>query len=94
MNVVELADNEVSLPAEIIAKDLGLEPVSVLDRMRSGQLTVVCEQGLDEDAGRLRLTFFHQDRRVRLVLDCEGRVIERSAARLRRRSRNHQRPAL
>jgi len=36
-----------------------------------------CERG-DEDAGRYRLTFFHKNRRLRLVIDEEGNAIQGS----------------
>jgi hypothetical protein len=46
--------------------------------MRKGEITSVCEHGVNEDAGRYRLTFFHKSRRFRLVVDGTGTDIQRS----------------
>jgi hypothetical protein len=46
--------------------------------MREGKITVLCERGFDEDAGRYRLTFFYENRRFRLVVDEEGNAVQRS----------------
>jgi hypothetical protein len=48
--------------------------------MRKGTLTSLCERGLDRDAGKFRLTFFHGRRRLRLIVDAAGNVIERAVA--------------
>lgn len=87
MNTVEIAGSAVSVDAALIAKDLGLEPGHVLEATRAGRLTAVCEQGIEQDAGRVRVTFYHENRRLRLIIDETGRVLERSAARLRQRRR-------
>jgi hypothetical protein len=81
-----MADGAVNVEASLIASDLGLDPSHVLESLRTGRLTATCERGVDDDAGRFRLTFFHGNRRLRLVVDEEGRVLERSAARLHRRA--------
>ncbi len=46
--------------------------------MRKGEITSLCERGINEDEGRHRLTFFHKSRRFRLVVDGTGTVIRRS----------------
>jgi len=46
--------------------------------MRKGEITSLCERGMNEDAGRYRLTFFHKSRRFRLIVDRSGTVIRRS----------------
>src|SRR6266581_6227091 len=46
--------------------------------MRKGEITSLCERGVNEDAGRYRLTFFHKSRLFRLVVDGTGTVIQRS----------------
>ena len=46
--------------------------------MREGKITVLCERGVDKDAGRYRMMFFHENRRFRLVVNEEGNVIQRS----------------
>ncbi len=83
VDLTALAEGTVSLEAAVIAGDLGLEPEQVLEQLRTGQLAARCEQGIGEDAGRLRLTFLHEDRRLWLIVDRAGRILERSTARRR-----------
>jgi hypothetical protein len=45
--------------------------------MRQRRITSICERGENEDAGRYRLTFFYAQRRLRLVLDEAGTIVER-----------------
>jgi hypothetical protein len=84
-NSVEFEEAAVSVDAALIAEDLGLEPAGLIEALRAGRVTAVCEQGIAQDAGRFRLTFYHRDRRLRLIIDPTGQVLERAAARLRRR---------
>jgi hypothetical protein len=46
--------------------------------MREGKITSLCERGVDEDAGRYRLTFFFEHRRLHLIVDEGGNIIQRS----------------
>ena len=46
--------------------------------MREGRITSRFERGEGADAGRFRVTFFHGRRRVRLTLDGDGSVLQRS----------------
>lgn len=86
MSAVDVVDNALSVDATLIAGDLGIDPDEVIEATRTGRLTAVCERGIEQDAGRLRVTFYHADRRLCLVIDDHsGRVLERSATRLRRR---------
>lgn len=78
MSGVKFEDGAFSVDAALIADGLGLEPALVQARMREGKITSLCERGNGEDAGRFRLTFFHARRRLRLVIDEAGNVIERS----------------
>ena len=79
MHKVEIqGDGTIQIDASIIGQDLGLEPVEVRRLMHEGKLTSSCERGVDEDAGRFRLTFFHENRRLRLITDNTGRIIRRS----------------
>jgi hypothetical protein len=48
--------------------------------MREGKVTSLCERGVGEDAGRYRLTFFHENRVLRIVVDEDGNVLEQSTA--------------
>jgi hypothetical protein len=76
---VKIDGGTVEIDASIVGAGLGLEPQEVLSLMRAQAITGVCEQGIDDDAGRYRLTFFHKGRRLRLIVDDSGRVVRRSA---------------
>ncbi|MGA8698561.1 MAG: DUF6522 family protein [Xanthobacteraceae bacterium] len=79
MAIVEFEEGALRIDAAVIGRGLNVEPSLVQVRMREGKITVLCERGIDEDAGRYRLTFFHENRRFRLVVDDEGNAIQRSA---------------
>ena len=78
MHEVEIQNGVIQVDASIVGQSLGLEPLQVQNLMRGGKLTSSCERGVDEDAGRYRLTFFHEGRRLRLITDNDGRIIRRS----------------
>ena len=75
---ITIDDGAVEIDASIVGAGLGLEPQEVLGLMRANAITSVCEHGVDDDAGRYRLTFFHKGRRLRLIIDDCGRVVRRS----------------
>ncbi len=77
MNAVVFADGEFSVDAAEIAEGLRIHPTQVLAGMRQRRITSLCERGIDEDAGRYRLTFFYARRRFRLVVDEAGTIIDR-----------------
>jgi hypothetical protein len=79
MTKIEIQDHAVHIEASIVAQGLQLEPSLVHAMMRNGEITGLCERGVDEDAGRYRLTFFHKKRHFRLVVDETGTVIQRSS---------------
>lgn len=70
---------QVEIPLEWVAHLLGLPPEGAQAALRSGALTSVLEKGEGRDAGRMRLTFFHGTRRARIILDADGRPVQRSA---------------
>lgn len=76
---VTIGDEAITVDAAEIAKGLGVEACAVPGLMRQGEITGLCERGLDTDAGRHRLTFFYKSRRLRLIVDDEGRIVSRSA---------------
>jgi hypothetical protein len=75
---IEFDDRTIHIDASILALDLGIAVSTVQGLMRSGEITSLCERGVDSDAGRHRLTFFHQNRRLRLIVDDAGNIIQRS----------------
>jgi hypothetical protein len=76
---IDISDEAFVVDAALIGELLRLPPSRVRDLMRSGQITSACERGLDEHAGEFRLTFFHGNRRARISMDLEGRVLRKSA---------------
>jgi hypothetical protein len=78
MALVNFEDGAFSIDAAVIGRGIDVEPSLVQAQMRKGKITVLCERGFDEDAGRYRLTFFYENRRFRLVVDEAGNVVQRS----------------
>ena len=78
MAVVEFEQGTLSIDATVIGRGLNVEPSLVQGQMREGKITVLCERGFNEDAGRHRLTFFYKNRRFRLIVDEEGNAVQRS----------------
>ncbi len=78
MAVVEFEQGTLSIDATVIGRGLNVEPSLVQGQMREGKITVLCERGDNEDAGRHRLTFFYKNRRFRLIVDEEGNAVQRS----------------
>lgn len=76
---VEIADGEFLIDAAVIAKLLGVEARDVPALMREGAITGRTERGEDADAGLHRLTFFFRNRRARVFVDSEGRIVRRTA---------------
>ena len=78
MAIVEFEDRTLCIDAAVIGQGLNVEASLVQIRMREGKITVLGECGVDEDAGRYRMTFFYENRRFRLVVDEKGNAIQRS----------------
>jgi hypothetical protein len=78
MNKVEIQNGAIHIEASIVAQGLEIAPLLVHAMMREGKITGSCERGVNEDAGRYRLTFFHKSRRLRVIVGADGAVIQRS----------------
>jgi hypothetical protein len=78
MSAVSIEGGEFNIDAALIAADLCLDPATILEGIRRGKITSLCERGIDADAGHYRLTFFHAQRRLRLVVDKDGTIVHRS----------------
>jgi hypothetical protein len=76
MTKIEFENNAVLIDASIIGEGLGLEASSVPILMRMGAITSLCERGIGADDGRFRITFFYDTRRLRLVVDAVGSILE------------------
>ena len=64
--------------AEAIAAAFGIEPESVPERMRTGEITSRCEMDIDEAEGRVRLIIDRGGRALRLAVDGSGRLLSRA----------------
>jgi hypothetical protein len=65
----------VEIDATRVAAALGL-PVEVFrERMAAGKVAVLCEKGIDGDAGLYRATFYFAQRRARFIVDASGRPV-------------------
>jgi hypothetical protein len=78
---LERSGEGFAVEAGDLGRLLDLDPGAVQGLMRAGAIRSVFERGEGEDAGRFRLTFTHGSRRVRLIVDAEGRVLQRSRTR-------------
>jgi hypothetical protein len=77
-SAVEFKDGAIEIDASIVGAALGLAPEEVLGLIRASAISSACERGVGDDAGRHRLTFFYKNRRLRLVVDDSGSVVQRS----------------
>lgn len=75
---VEIADGAFCVDAAVLGPLLNLAPADIPGLMKNGAITSRCEQGIDEDAGRFRFTFFFDNRRARIVLDASGNILRTS----------------
>lgn len=73
---IEIDNESFTVDAGVIAEKLGIEPEKVLDGIRNGSITSLCERGVDDDVGRFRLTFSRGNRRLRLIVDTRGVVVQ------------------
>jgi len=55
-----------------VARGLGLALPDFRQLMEHQKITVLCERGIGEDAGLYRASFYHEGKRVRLVIDSDG----------------------
>ncbi len=78
MSTVEFEDGAISIDATVIAEGFAIAPEELRRLMRTIKITSRCERGIDEDAGRYRVTFLYGKRHLRLLVDEAGTIIERS----------------
>lgn len=78
MTGVVVRGSEIEVDAELLAEGLQLTPQLALSLLRDGHIASRCERGEEADAGTFRLTFVHDRRRLQLIVDADGRVLERS----------------
>ena len=69
---ITIADGEITVDAELLAPKLGLSAEALKAEMRKGNVESVAETGIDEDAGRTRVTFRYRTRAWTGVVDADG----------------------
>ena len=92
MSTVTVTKDGFVVDADLVASALRVDAASVPARMRTGDITSRCETGIDEDAGRFRLTLFGEGRALRLTVDSEGNVLSRVTFTAPRRGRGEHSP--
>lgn len=80
---IEYVNDGVQVDASILAQAFAISAEDLRLGMREGTITSRFEQGEGEDAGKVRLTFFSTDRRVRMIADEQGSVLACSAVNFR-----------
>jgi hypothetical protein len=75
MTTVERKADDFVIDVAILQDAFGLSQDEIKVRMRNGAITSRCEAGIDEDAGRWRLTFHHDNRACRFIVDEAGTVL-------------------
>lgn len=78
MTTVTITAAGFEVDVALIASAFSLDPATLQARMRAGEVTSLCEAGVDADLGKFRLTFRHAGRALRLTVDMQGRVLTRS----------------
>ena len=74
---ITIADGEITVDAEWLAPKFGLSAEALKAEMRKGNVSSVAESGIDEDAGRTRVTFRYRTRAWTVVVEPDGTVTER-----------------
>ena len=73
---IEMQSGQPIIDAKDLADLLELSPADVQSKMRAGDITTRFEIGEGEDAGRIRLTFLHSSKTVRLTCTEDGTVLK------------------
>lgn len=78
MRLEPMSEGGFMINAEDLGPLLGVEPPRVPELMREGLITSRSERGEGDDEGRFRLTFWHKQTTLRLVVQADGTVIGQS----------------
>lgn len=66
----------IEVDTALIAPGLGLQPAEFKRLLETGKIRVLCERGTGEDAGTYRASYYLTNRRVRLLLDAAGNLLQ------------------
>ena len=69
---VDVQDNAFVVDGAFVANLLDLSTADFQTLMRHGEITSVCEEGLNEHENQFRLSFFYRNRRARLSINKLG----------------------
>ncbi|WP_372707701.1 DUF6522 family protein [Brevundimonas sp.] len=75
-SAISIEGGEIIIDAELLAFKLGVSAASLQAGMPKGIVSTVAETGIDEDAGRTRLTFRYRSRTWTVVVDTDGSLVE------------------
>ena len=93
-SAIAIADGEITIDAELLAPKLGLSAEALKAEMRKGIVSSVAETGINEDAGRTRLTFRFHARAWTVVVDPDGNLVESIAPAAKAPPANTDHPSL
>jgi hypothetical protein len=71
-------NDDIEIDAALVGELFNLPPAEVLALLKASAITSICERGVDEHEGETRLNFFYGNRRARVSLDENGKVLRRS----------------
>ena len=80
MTTIRFQGAMIEVDAGVLARAFQIGTNDLQQGMRAGAITSRCERGEGADAGRVRLTFWSPDRRVRVIADDNGRILTCTAA--------------
>lgn len=73
---ITMNNGQPVIDAAYLATLLGLRAENVHAKMRAGEITTRFETGEGGDVGRMRLTFFHDNKKTRLTCLEDGTVLK------------------
>lgn len=74
---ISMDDEGATIDAAILAEGLGIEAAEIDRLIREGRLTSSFEKGIGADEGKSRLTFWIEGKRLRVVVDDRGTILQR-----------------
>lgn len=74
---LQLAEHpEIEVDGALVARGLGLDVERFRELLAVRRISVLCERGTGDDAGLYRASFYHEGRRMRLVVDAQGQPVD------------------